>query len=147
MRPVAALPVVPAAGEARTLIEVLEWHAARHSKRLHLTVLQDETTAIGSLTYAELATKARALARGLVAREVMPGDRVALMLPTSIEFFTTFFAILYAGAVPVPIYPPMRISQLEDHLRRQVGILNNAGASLLVTMPEGRRLVVCCERK
>ena len=140
MRPVAALPVVPAADEARTLIEVLEWHAARHPERLHLTVLQDETTTIGSLNYAELATKARALARGLVAREVMPGDRVALMLPTSIEFFTTFFGILYAGAVPVPIYPPMRISQLEDHLRRQVGILNNAGASLLVTMPEGRRL-------
>ena len=62
------------------------------------------------------------------------------MLPTSIEFFTTFFGILYAGAIPVPIYPPMRISQLEDHLRRQVGILRNAGASLLVTMPEGGRL-------
>jgi acyl carrier protein len=140
MRPVAALPVVPAASEARTLIEVLEWHAARHPERLHLTVLQDETTAVGSLTYAELATKARALARGLVARDVMPGDRVALMLPTSIEFFTTFFGILYAGAIPVPIYPPLRISQIEDHLRRQVGILKNAGASLLVTMPEGRRL-------
>src|SRR5512138_1555913 len=103
MRPVAALPVVPAAGEASTLIEVLEWHAARHPERLHLTVLQDETTTIGSLTYGELATKARALARGLVARDVMPGDRVALMLPTGIEFFTTFFCILYAGAIPVPI--------------------------------------------
>jgi len=76
----------------------------------------------------------------LVAREVMPGDRVALMLPTSIEFFITFFGILYAGAIPVPIYPPMRISQLEDHLRRQVGILRNAGACLLVTMPEGQQL-------
>jgi len=140
MTPVAALPSVPAASEARTLIEVLEWHAARHPERLHLTVLQDETTTIGSLTYAELATMARALARGLVTRDVMPGDRIALMLPTGIEFFTTFFGILYAGAVPVPIYPPMRISQLEDHLRRQVGILNNAGASLLVTMPEGCRL-------
>jgi len=138
--PVAALPSVPAASDARSLIEVLEWHAERHPGRLHLTVLQDETTTIGSLAYAELATRARALARGLVTRDVTPGDRVALMLPTGIEFFTTFFGILYAGAIPVPIYPPMRISQLEDHLRRQVGILNNAGASLLVTMPEGRRL-------
>jgi 1-acyl-sn-glycerol-3-phosphate acyltransferase len=137
---VAALPSVSAASDARTLIEVLEWHAARHPERLHLTVLQDEATTLGSLTYAELATKASALARGLVARDVAPGDRVALMLPTSIEFFTTFFGILYAGAIPVPIYPPMRISQLEDHLRRQVGILRNASACLLVTMPEGRRL-------
>jgi len=40
----------------------------------------------------------------------------------------------------VPIYPPLRLSQLEDHLRRQIGILRNAGACLLVTMPEGKRL-------
>jgi 1-acyl-sn-glycerol-3-phosphate acyltransferase len=138
--PSAALPSVPPASEARTLIEVLEWHAARHPDRLHLTVLQDEATVLGSLTYAELAAQAQALARGLVALDVSPGDRVALMLPTSLDFFVAFFGILYAGAIPVPIYPPMRLSQLEDHLRRQVGILRNAGACLLITMPEARRL-------
>ena len=135
-----ALPTVPAASDARTLIEVLEWHAARHPDRLHLTVLQDEATVLGTLTYAELAARARAVARGLIARDVTPGDRVALMLPTSIDYFIAFFGILYAGAVPVPIYPPMRLSQIEDHLRRQIGILRNAGACLLITMPEGVRL-------
>jgi 1-acyl-sn-glycerol-3-phosphate acyltransferase len=135
-----ALPSVPAASEARTLIEVLEWHTAQHPDRLHLTVLQDEAKVLGSLTYAELAARARAVARGLIARDVAPGDRVALMLPTSIDYFITFFGILYAGAIPVPIYPPMRLSQIEDHLRRQMGILRNAGACLLITMPEGRRL-------
>lgn len=135
-----ALPSVSAATEARTLIEVLEWHTARHPDRLHLTVLQDEATTLGSLTYGELAARARAIARGLIARDVAPGDRVALMLPTSIDYFIAFFGILYAGAVPVPIYPPMRLSQIEDHLRRQIGILRNAGACLLITMPEGLRL-------
>jgi 1-acyl-sn-glycerol-3-phosphate acyltransferase len=138
--PVPALPSVPAASQARTLIEVLEWHAARHPDRLHLTVLQDEATVLGSLTYAELSARARAIARGLIARDVTPGDRVALMLPTSVDYFTAFFGILYAGAIPVPIYPPMRLSQIEDHLRRQIGILRNADACLLITMPEGRRL-------
>ena len=138
--PISALPTVPAASEARTLIEVLDWHAARHADRTHLTLLQDETTILGSLTYAELAGKARAVAGGLLARNVMAGDRVALMLPTSLDFFVAFFGILYVGAIPVPIYPPMRLSQLEDHLRRQVGILSNAGACLLITMPEGQRL-------
>ena len=131
---------MPAASEARTLIEVLEWHAARHPDRLHLTVLQDEATILGTLTYGELAIRARKLAHGLIARDVVPGDRVALMLPTSIDFFIAFFGILYAGAIPVPIYPPMRLSQLEDHLRRQIGILRNAGACMLITMPEGQRL-------
>ena len=138
--PVSVLPSVPAASEARTLVEVLDWHAAQHPDRLHLTVLQDEATVLGTLTYGELSTRARNVARGLIARDVAPGDRVALMLPTSLDFFIAFFGILYAGAIPVPIYPPMRMSQIEDHLRRQIGILRNAGACMLITMPEGRRL-------
>ncbi len=69
------------------------------------------------------------------------------MLPTSADFFVAFFGILYAGAVPVPIYPPMRLSQLEDHLRRQAGILRNAGARLLITVPEGRRLAALLRRR
>jgi len=138
--PPLALAAVPAATEASTLIDMLDWHAVRHADRLHVTVLQDEATVLGTLTYGELAARARRIAQGLIAHDVLPGDRVGLMLPTSVEFFMAFFGILYAGAIPVPIYPPMRLSQLEDHLRRQTGILRNAGACLLITMPEGRRL-------
>ncbi len=138
--PISTFPAVSAANEARTLIEVLEWHAARNSDRLHLTVLQDEMTVLGALTYGELAGRAKRVAQGLIVHDVSPGDRVGVMLPTSIEFFVAFFGILYAGAIPVPIYPPMRLSQLEEHLRRQTGILRNAGACMLITMEEGRRL-------
>lgn len=137
---ISAPPAVPAASQAQTLVEVLEWHAAQHPERLHLTVLQDEATVLDRLTYGELAARARNVACGLIARDVAAGDRVALMLPTGIEFFIAFFGILCAGAIPVPIYPPMRLSQLEDHLRRQTGILRNAGSCMLITMPEGRRL-------
>ncbi|WP_457797367.1 AMP-binding protein [Methylocystis sp. S23] len=140
---VAAAPPLPAAdapADARTLIDALEWHVAHHPDRLHLTVLEDDRTIIGALTYGELAAKARRVAAGLIARDIAPGDRVAIMLPTSLDFFTTFFGILYAGAAPVPIYPPMRLSQIEDHLRRQAGILRNAGARILVTLPEGLSL-------
>jgi acyl-CoA synthetase (AMP-forming)/AMP-acid ligase II/acyl carrier protein len=134
------LPAVSPASEARTWLEVLDWHVEQHPDRLHLTVLQDDVTAIGALTYGELARNARAVAAGLIARDIVPGDRIALMLPTSLDFFIAFFGILYTGAVPVPIYPPGRLSQLEDHLRRQAGILCNAGASILVTVPEGIRV-------
>ena len=132
------LPPVPAATAARTLVEVLEWHAARHPDRLHLTMLDDEAEPAVPTTYQGLAKAAREAAQGLIGRDVMPGDRIALMLPTGLDFFVAFFAILYAGAVPVPIYPPMRLSQLEEHLRRQAGILRNAGARILITVPEGR---------
>ena len=138
--PAPPLPSVPAATKAGTLVEVLEWHVARHPDRMHLTVLQDEMMVLGGLTYGELAERALAVGRGLITRDIVPGDRVALMLPTGTDFFVAFFGILYAGAVPVPLYPPMRLSQLEEHLRRQAGILRNAGARLLITLPEGRRL-------
>ncbi|WP_424361689.1 AMP-binding protein [Methylocystis parvus] len=134
------LPKADAPAQARTLVDVLEWHVDHHPERLHLTVLEDDRTVIGAFTYDELAAKARRVAAGLIARDIEPGDRVAIMLPTSLDFFASFFGILYAGAAPVPIYPPMRLSQIEDHLRRQAGILQNAGARILITMPEGLSL-------
>jgi 1-acyl-sn-glycerol-3-phosphate acyltransferase len=68
-----------------------------------------------------------------VAPNPNDGDRVAIMLPTGREFFAAFYGALYAGCVPVPLYPPARPSQIEDHMRRIAGIVANAGAALLVT--------------
>ncbi len=132
--------VVGTPSEARTLVEMLEWHVAQHPDRLHVTLFQDDLSVLGTMTYRQLADAARRVAAGLIERDILPGDRIALMLPTSLEFFSAFLGILYAGAVPVPIYPPARPSQIEDHLRRQAGILRNAGARILVTVPEGLRL-------
>ncbi len=42
--------------------------------------------------------------------------------------------------MPVPIYPPMQRSQIEDYAIRQAGILRNAGARMLITVPEGLKL-------
>ena len=72
----------------------------------------------------------------MVAQGLEPGQSVALMLPTGVDYFHSFFGVLLARGVPVPIYPPARPSQLEDHLRRHAGILDNCRASLLITSPE-----------
>jgi acyl carrier protein len=133
-------PPVAAAIEARTLVDVLERHVAQHPDRQHLTVLQDHRTELGSMTYADLANMAREIATGLIRRGISVGDRIALMLPTGLDFFATFFGVLYAGAIPVPIYPPAQLTDIEEHLRRQAGILRNAGARILVTIPEALKL-------
>ena len=130
----------PAATEATTLLDVLAWHVDQHPERLHATVLEDETKIIGTLSYGELAIAARAVAAGLIERDILPGDRVALMLPTGTDFFVAFFGILYAGAVPVPIYPPMQRRRSRITRVRQAGILRNAGARMLITVPEGLKL-------
>ena len=80
--PAPSLAAVPAAGEARTLLDVLEWHVDQHPDRLHVTVLEDDATAVGAMTYGDLAKAARTIAAGLIERDILPGDRVALMLPT-----------------------------------------------------------------
>jgi 1-acyl-sn-glycerol-3-phosphate acyltransferase len=138
----ADVPLIGQPEQARTLTEMLDWHVENHPDHLHVTVLQDENTVLGTMSYRDLQAAARAVAQGLISRDIVPGDRVSLMLPTSTDFFATFFGILYAGAVPVPIYPPARMAQIEEHMRRQVVILRNAGARMLITVPEGRALAV-----
>ena len=130
----AALP-----DSAATLVEVLAWHLARHPERTHVRFLVDDEHA-ETLSYAQLHAAGVRLAGALVALGVRPGDCVALMLPSGLDFFRCFFAILFAGAVPVPMYPPARPNQIEEHLRRQAGILRNCEARVLITFDRVRPL-------
>jgi 1-acyl-sn-glycerol-3-phosphate acyltransferase len=136
----AAPALRPAAAEptgARTLCEVLDRHVAAEPDRVHI-LLEEAGEPKSTLSVGALRRKARHAAGRLRQRQVAPGDRVAIMLPTGEDFFIAFFAALYAGAVPVPIYPPVRAAQLEDHLRRQAGVLGHAGATVLIAPQEMR---------
>ena len=123
----AAAVVLPRAGdrlpsEARTLTEVLAWHAQATPDRVHI-VLRGDTGTEETITYGTLAADAGAVAAALAAHGVRDGDSVAIMLRSVRALFPVFFGVLLAGAVPVPIYPPFRPSQLEEYAHRQVGIL------------------------
>ena len=120
-----------APASAATLVAVLEWHAAHQPERIHIVTLG--SAGDGAISYGTLWRQAHAVAAGLQARGFAPGEAAAIMLPTCAEFFPSFFGVLLAGGTPVPIYPPARPSQLEDHLRRHAAILANAGASVLIT--------------
>ena len=113
--------------------------AGAHSEGGALAKTGNENS-YGEMSYGELDRRARGVASALAGHGVVAGDRVALMLPTSDEYFAIFAGILLAGCVPVPIYPPARPSQLEEHLLRQVGILSSAQVGVLVTIPEARQL-------
>ena len=135
--------------QAATLLDVLQWHLARHPERRQVVLLQPHDTASPqdgqqpeelSLSYADLWRGAQRTAQQLQALGVQPRQTVALMLPTCADYFTRYLGILLAGAVPVPIYPPARLSQIEDHVRRHAGILANAQAVALITVPEARRV-------
>ncbi len=125
--------------QAQTLVEVLQWHVRENPARLHLRVIDGERE-LATLTYAELWQGAEKVAAGLQQSEIQPGDSVAIMLPSSVDYFYSFYGILLSGAIPVPIYPPVRRSQIGEHLQRHSGILQNCDATLLITMPEAKNV-------
>ena len=123
-------------GEATTLLQVLESRARSSPAATHAVVLGEG--APETLTYAQLEDGARRVAGALVRAGVPGGATVALMLPTSSAYLYCFLGVLLAGAIPVPIYPPTRPSQLEEHIQRHAGILANAAADTLITFREAR---------
>lgn len=122
---------------AETLLEVLDWHVLKNSQRQHVYLYGDGADP-EIITYAALADGSRTVAAGLQSRGLEPGQTVAIMLPTSREYFFSFLGTLLAGGIPVPIYPPLRRSQLKDHLDRHAGILANAQTVLLITVIEAQ---------
>jgi 1-acyl-sn-glycerol-3-phosphate acyltransferase len=88
------------------------------------------------MTYGKLWSAAGEVARGLATAGIGRGDNVALMLPTGSAFFHAFLGIMRIGAVPVPLYPPLRWSEIEEHVRGRSAILANSLARMLVTVPE-----------
>ncbi len=57
------------------------------------------------VSYTDLAATVSEIARGLIDLGLEPGDRVALLCTTRVEWTYVDFAITSAGAVVVPIYP------------------------------------------
>jgi natural product biosynthesis luciferase-like monooxygenase protein/amino acid adenylation domain-containing protein len=67
--------------------------------------LADGERETARLTYAELDERARAVG-ALLDEYGMRGERVLLLFEAGLEFVTSFFGCLYAGAVAVPAPPP-----------------------------------------
>lgn len=125
--------------QARTLVEVLLKRAAKEPNRVHI-FLQDDAGNEQPITYGKLLENAKKVARGLQSWDIEVGETIAIMLPTSEDFFYTFFGILLIGAIPVPIYPPFRPDRIEEYAMRAANILKNAEVRLLITFQKAERL-------
>jgi len=77
------------------------------------------------VTYAAFVAEIVAVARGLVASGITPGDRVALLSRTRYEWTLFDLAIVAAGAVTVPIYETSSAEQV-------AWILADSGAKAVV---------------
>ncbi|MFC4119796.1 long-chain-fatty-acid--CoA ligase [Nonomuraea zeae] len=80
----------------------------------------------GAMSYAELDALSDAVAEGLAARGIRPGQAVGLQLPNIPEFVVAYFGILKAGAVVVPLNPLLKA-------REVAYCLGNSRAGALIT--------------
>ena len=102
------------------------------SVRIHATTLGDllliaadrypDTHAVilpnKRMTYSELVDRAIFRAKSLRALGIGPGDHVGLLLPTSMDFVESMFAIAMLGAVTVPInarYQPPELAYVTEN--------------------------------
>jgi long-chain acyl-CoA synthetase len=92
-----------------------------------------ETGTGRGLTYREVEAAAQAQAGRLADAGVAPGDRVALRLPTSVDFVVAFFGALRAGAIVVPLSPQAPGPELEK-------LLEHSGAKTVVQRAEDEAL-------
>ncbi|MEU1008298.1 AMP-dependent synthetase/ligase [Streptomyces sp. NPDC005890] len=78
------------------------------------------------VTAARFAAEVQAVAMGLIAEGLMPGDRIAVMARTTYDWTLLDFAAWAAGLVTVPVYPTSSVFQTR-------WILHDSGAVALVT--------------
>ena len=126
----------PPPRDARSFAEVLTRFAQSDPERVQIHLLEEDEGQ--DISYGKLYQRASEVASGLIARGLGPGETVAIMLPTGADFFYAFFGVALAGGIAVPIYPPARPKQIEEYVRRQLGILRNAGVRFLVSWPQAK---------
>jgi len=120
-----------------TLISALQ-NAARSRWGLSFLDSREQET---SLSFAEMYERARTAAGGLREMGVARGDRVAIILPTGPEFMDAFFGAVLAGAVPVPLYPPVRLGRMDEFHRRTARMLEVCGARVVLSDARVSRLL------
>lgn len=90
-----------------------------------IAFLRRTGTTWSEVTWRTFSEEVRAVAKGLIAAGIEPGDRVALLSRTRYEWTLFDYAIWFAGAATVPIYETSSAEQVE-------WILADSGARAVV---------------
>ena len=125
-----ALYEVPSDGN---LTDLIRRNAAQHAD---VAVMSRKVAGVWTdVTATQFLAEVRAVAKGLMAAGVKPGDRVALLSRTRYEWVLLDFAIWSAGAVTVPVYETSSAEQIQ-------WILGDSGATLCIVESEAHQASV-----
>lgn len=123
-----------------TLAVFTEWAGERYGELPALRHKHQDGTWT-SASYDELRATVRAWGRSVVGLGVAPGDRVAILSETRVEWTYAHLAVLAAGAVVVPVYPTAGEAEL-------TWVLGDSGASVVLVedAAQGERVAAVRER-
>ncbi|MFI9616070.1 AMP-dependent synthetase/ligase [Streptomyces sp. NPDC052023] len=133
VREVAVPPLVPPVSHG-SLADLPFENAAAVPDRPVLSRRGDDGS-WADVTAAEFAAQVLAVAKGMIAEGLVPGDRIAIMAQTSYEWTLLDFAAWAAGLVSVPVYPTSSVFQTR-------WILQDSGAVALATQTAGQAAAI-----
>ena len=119
--------------ERATLVEIVQDRAATFPDAIALRYLAsgDVSGPLIELSYRDLLRRSCAIGAAFQHNHA-DGDRALLVFPPGLEFVTAFFGCLFAGVIPVPVYPP-ELAQHERTFSKLHAIVADSGARFALT--------------
>ena len=84
-------------------------------------------------SFHDIGAEAERRASHLAAQGLRKGDRLAMVIPDGDEFVLSFLGALFAGVVPVPVYPQLSFKNIDAYVETVAHVARASGASLLLT--------------
>jgi fatty acid CoA ligase FadD32 len=113
------------------LVRHVERWAAVRGEKLAYRFLDYSTERDGvarDISWAEFAARNRAVGARL-QQVTKPGDRIAILCPQNLDYLVSFFGILYAGRIAVPLFDPAE----PGHVGRLHAVLDDCTPSAILT--------------
>lgn len=115
----------------QSLVDMFRGQVEKCPDRDLFAFLDDGEDLSASWTFSDLDREARKVAAGLQAAGA-GGARVLILMPPGLEYAAALFGCFFAGAVPVPVYPPDP-NRLEKSLPRLVAVAQDAQTQYAIT--------------
>jgi long-chain acyl-CoA synthetase len=111
MRTEFSVPAVVPTPTTGSLVDHIVENAAKNPAHVALSVPRG--SAWVDVTSQQFLDEVKAVAKGIVANAVEPGERIGVMSRTRYEWTLVDYAIWYAGAVSVPVYETSSAEQIQ----------------------------------
>ncbi|MFO0598243.1 MAG: fatty acyl-AMP ligase [Myxococcaceae bacterium] len=113
-----------------TLVHAID---ARQGLQTHGYTFLDRDTEGNFYSFDKLREEAMRRAAHFRSYGLKKGDRVAMVIPEGEDFVPTFLGAVWAGIVPVPLYPPLSLGKLDAYIDTLISILTKSRPTYVVT--------------